>query len=827
MSYFKYIFSDDIESSERSGPGLEKVSFYILLVFVFLLPLIIAPLIAFEFTKSFFVISVSVLLFIIFLLNILKEGRFDFPNKIIFWPIVLVPLVFLLSSFFSLSFTKSFMGVGYETSTFIFVLVSFLLLFLITRFINTKIQIFYVYLVFFLSVLILSVFHLSRFVFGVDFLSFGDTFGSITSNTVGRWADLGIFFGTAVILSLMTLEELKFPRLMRVIILVTLILSVIMLATINVPLIWYFLSIFSLIYFVLSFSKANNKNSAVSLKVTSETSEDSNENNQVKKTPSRKFSVSSLVVLIFSVLFIFGGNFLSEEINNYYQITDLGAKPDFTTTLNIINETVSEKPVLGVGPNRFVNQWVIYKPDPVNRTIFWNVDFNHGFSNILTFVVTTGVLGILAWLLFFVLFIYLGFIFFFRLRVDKFSRYLGSSSFVTSLFLWVMNIMTIPGAVIWTLTFVFTGIFISVLLLNNFAPSRELLIYNGENKKLEFVNVAIIVLFIIASLALVYYASQKAISYVYFQRAEVAVVENNFPQAQKMLTEAIQRNPADLYFRRLSQLYLSRANVIVRQAQGQEFTEEENDQLVALLSAAIASAQNAVTKDRSNYGNYVNLGVVYRQALVLGVTGSYEEAIKTFEIAKELNPKSPAIYLQIARTEIANNDLEKARENIARARDLKPNYTQAIFLLARIEISEGNIESAIQQARQALQTAPRNPIVHFELGLLYFNDGQYQQAVEAFERTLDLAPTYSNANYFLGLSYFQLGRIEESVQRFDVLIETVPGNEFLIRIRENIRAGRDALDGLSGNIFDDNLEPDDSLPLDEEGEDLSEPEEEE
>src|SRR3989338_8177488 len=65
------------------------------------------------------------------------------------------------------------------------------------------------------------------------------------------------------------------------------------------------------------------------------------------------------------------------------------------------NTLGGKKLIVGSGPNQFVGEWLMSKPSAVNQTIFWNTDFNYGVGLIPTFIVTTGLLGIIAWLIFF------------------------------------------------------------------------------------------------------------------------------------------------------------------------------------------------------------------------------------------------------------------------------------------------------------------------------------------------------------------------------------------------------------------------------------------
>ena len=105
--------------------------------------------------------------------------------------------------------------------------------------------------------------------------------------------------------------------------------------------------------------------------------------------------ISLLVFLISVFFFSINSNFLA----NYLDIKNVDVRPSVSSTLTVINGALKENPILGIGPNRFSAAWSMYKPLPINQTIFWDANFNFGFGLIPSLLATTGILGILSWLL--------------------------------------------------------------------------------------------------------------------------------------------------------------------------------------------------------------------------------------------------------------------------------------------------------------------------------------------------------------------------------------------------------------------------------------------
>jgi O-antigen ligase len=114
--------------------------------------------------------------------------------------------------------------------------------------------------------------------------------------------------------------------------------------------------------------------------------------------------VSSLVVLVFSFLFIVLGGFVSSYLQNNFKVSSTEIKPSISSTFDIVKNSWYKDPVLGFGPNKFSESWNLYKPQKVSQTAFWNTNFTESFATIPTLIISTGILGLISWLFFFILF---------------------------------------------------------------------------------------------------------------------------------------------------------------------------------------------------------------------------------------------------------------------------------------------------------------------------------------------------------------------------------------------------------------------------------------
>lgn len=771
----------DAENVSTDAPlgFLENIAFIILLALPFLLPLFFIPSAVFplQFSKTLLLSLLVFLAFACWLLARLKDGRFVFPAATITLASLAVVAVTAVSGLFSGAVKEAFVGQSIELGTVASVAVLFILMFLVPMVFRSKDRIFYAYLFFFAAFFLMAAFHIIRLIFGAEVLSFG-IFNDSTANLVGKWNDLGAFFGIGTVLSLITVELISLGRLFKILSYAALALSLFFLAMVNFTPIWYVLAAFSLIFlvYIISFEKSETSEAA-SLAETSSAA-----------ASLRKIPLTSLAVLLISLVFILGGVTVGSAIANKFNIAQVEARPSWTATFGIARNVLSHRSFLGAGPNRFVEQWVLYKPDGINPTVFWNTDFNFGVGFVPTFLVTTGLLGAAAWLIFLGLFLLAGFKATLSSTGDKVSRYLLSSSFLVSLYLWIINIFYIPSLPVVGLTFFFTGLFIASLYQSNMVKPK--IISFIENPKNVFVSVLCLIMLLIGTVAAGYYFTEKFIASTYFQRGLAAFNnQGNVDKAESFLSKALALDNTSVYYRSLVQVDMLRMSSLLSQNANNVSADVLRTKFQGLLSTALNHAQQAVLVDKADYQNWLALGQVYEAIVPLKVTNAYESAVNAYGQALALNPKSPSLLLTLGRLETSHGDLVKAKQYIAQALQQKNNYTEAIFLLAQIQVSEGHTKDAISSVEAASYLSPNDIGIFFQLGLLRYSNKDFQGAASAFEQAVALNGNYANAKYFLGLSLDRLGRLAEAIAQFNDLKATNPDNKEVDLILKNLKAG--------------------------------------
>jgi tetratricopeptide (TPR) repeat protein len=772
----------------REETFADKIAGWVIIALVFLAPLFFIPsaLVPFQFTKVILIYTAVIVSFIAWIIGRLKDGKLSLARHSVFLALLGVVAAYLVASLVSLVRSHSFLGQGFEVSTFAFIATMALFVFLISNIFTDRRRVAYAYLAFLASFALVALYQFIRLLFGPSALSL-NVLLSPTDNLVGSWNDLGIYFGATALFSFLSLELLRMPRMLRVVCILILAVSLFFLSVVNFVFVWYILGIFALIFFIYNFSF--NK-----ARITQASPVASNDGR-------RGLPVMSLIVLIIAFIFILmKGNIyntLSTSFGlsffNHFAVNNIEVSPSWSSTFAIAKSVIRHEPLFGIGPNRFVNAWLQAKPQAVNNTIFWSTDFNYGIGMLPTFIVTTGLVGILAWIVFLCYFVYLGFRALFARVQDGFTSYISISSFILSLYFWIFLITHVPSAPLVALTFVFTGIFLASAADINLIPQRSYDIV--KDPRTSFVSVLVLIGILLGVVVFGYDIGKRYFASIYFNNAIAAANSaGDVGQAEINLSRAVTFSADDQYYRTLSQLYLVKINLLLQQqnvAQDVLTTQFQSD-----LRNAQVDAQSALSIDPTNYQNWLAAGDVYAAVVPFNYDTAYEQAMANYVKAQQLNPLNPAIPLAMARLEIAHKDSDKAKNNIANAIQLKNDYSDAIYLLAQMQINQGDLKSAIKSVEALTFTDPNDPGVFFQLGLLRYNNKDYQGAASALVQATTLTPDYANAKYFLGLSYAKLGKTADALKQFQDIQKTNPDNKEIVQIINNLQLGRDPLSSI-------------------------------
>jgi len=402
-----------------------------------------------------------------------------------------------------------------------------------------------------------------------------------------------------------------------------------------------------------------------------------------------------------ALLFFVAGQFIGGFLPNKFGISNLEVRPSFMTTMSVAKDTLIKDPILGAGPNRFTEMWNIYKPSVINATGFWDVSFNSGSGFLPTQIITTGILGAIAWLVFLVLLILAGIKSIFSVQKRNGINIETAISFILTLYLFITLFFYTVGPVIVLLAFTFLGIFIALSTVNK---QKELITISFlTDPRKSFFSIFLLVIIMIASAAAGFKYIERFTSIAYFQKT---LSSESIDSAQFSIGKAVLLHSNDLYLRTYAQVYLIKLNSLI--SKGDSLTEVEKAELQATLDQAVNSAQLAVQYNSMNYLNFRLLGSIYESVIPFGVSGAFEKAVDSYSKASMLNPMNPGIKLDLTRVSFAGKDIKSAKDYANSALALKPDLIDTLIILSQIAKSEGNQVEAISYAERAFYLAPQN-----------------------------------------------------------------------------------------------------------------------
>ncbi|MFH1472879.1 MAG: tetratricopeptide repeat protein [bacterium] len=762
-----------------------KISFLSVLILLFLLPLFFVPASILPLGGAkVVVLTLGVLVaFLALVVDILREGKLEMPSHMLLWGVGLFPLVYFLSAFFGIDTARSLFGYGFEVGTFGYILLSAVLFGIVAHVSNDKSRILRALGAFFFASSLLVIFAVVKLLTNGSFPVWGIFSGNM-GNPVGAWTDYSLVFGLLATFSALALALLPVKKLARGFLCASLFISLLLVAIINFSTTWVLLlvtSVVTLVYLLTAEKKI--------------LSDGVSEDSLSRKTlvwPTILILAVSLIFIINPVVSSTQGS-IGNAVSSSFNVSNVDVRPSFTTTLDISKQVLNRNALLGSGPNTFDQNWLLYKPQAVNNSAFWNVSFPFGFGFIPTQIASVGVLGILLWLVFFLYFLLLGLKVLGHLPKENHSRFALVSSFLLAFFIWVATFLYVPSRAVLALAFIFTGLLVAGARTSGIIQTREIVFSNKTVT--NFITVFLAIILVMGSAAMTLKVFQGTVSAYHFQRA--VVLSNtegaSVDEVESEIVKATTLTPLDTYYRAISQVNVARAQAALNATEG---TAEENQQkLQSAISNSIASLQQATVVAPGNYENWLSLGSIYSSLVPapFSLDGAYEVAQSAYAEALKRNPTSPEIPLLLARLELDNGNLEGARTHINESISLKTDYADAYFLLTQLEISQNNVKEAIKSAETASFLSPNNAGIFLQLGLLKYTDKDWVGARDALNRALVIIPDYANAKYYLGLTLDKLGQNDKAVLLFQDLAKTNPDNQEVAQILDNLENGKDPL----------------------------------
>jgi tetratricopeptide (TPR) repeat protein len=185
---------------------------------------------------------------------------------------------------------------------------------------------------------------------------------------------------------------------------------------------------------------------------------------------------------------------------------------------------------------------------------------------------------------------------------------------------------------------------------------------------------------------------------------------------------------------------------------------------------------HAIDYDPNLFEAYLDL-VVYHLA-----QDENEVASEYLDIAEELMPESPLIYVYQANIALHDGDDQEALEAARKAYNLDITLLPAYLILGQASLVQGEFADAREVLDTYVQYAENDPLGWMALGQAYAEitkpeqgysniaqsegDQDYEAAYRAFDRAFDLNDQLPEIHIYRGITYLALGEGQEAVNEF-------------------------------------------------------------
>jgi len=732
-----------------------RLSSFALYLVIFLMPLFILPFTPekFELNKYFLFYALILISFLSFMGCSVLRKSFEIRRTPLDIPLLVLWLVFLLSSILSEDSYLSFFG-DFNSLNFSFLGLSFFLIFyfLLTQQIVSSTQIIRVISVFLISGFLSSLYFLNQIWGIIDFTNFGlPAFNLFSASNVNYGIFTVLIFG----LSLATVALKKKFASIDFLSFLSFLTSLFVLVLIGFKIVWIVAAIF--LFLITMFYLTN-----------------------LKYARSSWVSVS-MVLLVGSLLFIFFGEpaFFTKKLP--LEIS-LGSAVSYNIGKESLTSGVKNF-LFGSGPSTFAYEYSSFRPESMNLNVMWNARFVYSYSSAMDWLATNGILSTLIFLA--VILIFVGIIIntwlrqllelrrqsgfqeeteYIDFRLSPLIFWLLAAGWLTTL---VAFFLVNFGAALWILFWLLLGLSVvgSANAANLILPTTVVSL--KTTPQYAPITSFLFILFFSALIVLSVFLGRFYAAEIYYAKIAGAPTDVKI----KNLQTAIDLN------KHRAQFYLNMADIFLSKAI--DFSNQKASALVISEQVALAVnfAKTATDIAPKNAATWEFLAGMYNNArAVAPEAGGW--AINSLEKAAALEPNNPNHYLGLGNAKLLEKRYSEAKKDYEKAISLKPDFLIGYLRLALVQEAQNNIIGSVEIMEKGLVYGRNNAEYVFQLGRYYFNRNKKDDAALAelaFKRALSLNPNYSDAMYALAYLYERGGFKMQAADLYKKVYQLNPG----------------------------------------------------
>ncbi len=176
-----------------------------------------------------------------------------------------------------------------------------------------------------------------------------------------------------------------------------------------------------------------------------------------------------------------------------------------------------------------------------------------------------------------------------------------------------------------------------------------------------------------------------------------------------------------------------------------------------------------------NYNDVISQ-FYYNRGIKKSKLGSYEEAIRDYNKAIELNPNDARAYHNRGYAKSKLGIFDEAIRDYDKAIELTPNATKIYNSRGIAKAKLGRYEEAIKDFEKVIELDPNDAIAYNNRGTAKDKVGRVDEAIRDYNKVIELDPNDADAYYNRGYAKLELTRYKEAIKDFDKAIELDPNN---------------------------------------------------
>ncbi len=764
-----------------------RVINWCLALLVFVSPLLFLPFTseALEFNKQTFIFLMVMVILGVWVIRILTTRSVSWVKTPLDFILLAYLVVYLIASFMSLDQVSSFLGYyGRFVGSFMSVLSLIVMYFVVVNNVRTQRVTRKLIDLMMLSGGIVLIFSLLQ-IFGVYILPFSFA-KSVSFNPIGSMVSLSIFASLMILLvqwSWLTQENSKLKNIFYAVMTAA---ALLIIFFVNSFIVWLILALSMIIFLAMSMILT-------------------------KQDGGQTWVWKPLLVLVISILFV-GFNFLPGNINPRGWAGDIVKLPveiqlSNSSNWEMVRNAVSSKPILGFGPGSTSVAFGQIKPDSINQSIVWSLNFDRSSSEITNIIIETGLLGFIAFEATAILFLFYA-LFFVLKRADHAGRMYAFAMFMVWLALYITHFFYFFNTTLTFMYWISLALFVAIAHWKTEGENTNVAISDSPRSALSWMFASLLILAVLLiggffQIA-VYFADTAFASGI----KELNQEKPDLERSGSLFLSAISRNQyRDVY-------YLAYGQNIVFQA-GAEIRKDKPDlgKFQSWIKNLVEAGNAATNYSPNKASNWSARVAFFNQIRALSVPGADDVIVSSAEEAVKRDSRNPVYQMQLAQAyanasetidpkivagttdtdgdglgDQAETDLGSNPQNsdsnangVSDGDEVKAGFNPAgtgrltaTQLQKYTKIDQDKLRKAEEALKEAIRLKPNLADAYISLSRLYERWGKLSEAEKALMDGSKVLPANINMVYELGRVQFNLKNYGEAEKQFNRVVRVVP-----------------------------------------------------